>query len=308
MRKVMTFVAVALAAVLGAQAADIQQKSTLTLDGVRRVAAAAVAEAAREGGTGAIAIVDDGGQLVWFERLDGTFPAGSRIAIGKARTAALFRKPTRVFESIIKNGRTPMVALDDFTPLDGGVPLEIGGQVVGAIGVSGAASQQRDDEIAVAGAKAASALAGAAAAAAAGPAAGAASGPAGPSEPVSPAAMVTAIDDSRVRAAFSKGEPLLETGDYKIHASHRNAPGKAEIHTRDTDIIYVVSGTATLVTGGRVPDPAPIGPEELRGTAIEGGESRSLAPGDVVVVPSGVPHWFRAVPGRFDYFVVKVRS
>ena len=85
---------------------------------------------------------------------DGTFAAGARISIGKARTAALFKKPTSVFEDIIKNGRTAMVALEDFTPLQGGVPIEVDGKVVGAIGVSGAASQQRDEEVAKAGAAA----------------------------------------------------------------------------------------------------------------------------------------------------------
>ncbi len=76
------------------------------------------------------------------------------ISIGKARTAALFKKPTAAFEDIINNGRTAMVALHDFTPLQGGIPIEVDGQVVGAIGVSGAANQQRDEEVAKAGAAA----------------------------------------------------------------------------------------------------------------------------------------------------------
>jgi len=91
---------------------------------------------------------------MYLERLDGTFAAGARISIGKARTAALFKKPTAAFEDIIKNGRTAMVALEDFTPLQGGVPIELDGKVVGAIGVSGAANQQRDEAVAKAGAAA----------------------------------------------------------------------------------------------------------------------------------------------------------
>src|SRR5207253_449594 len=67
----------------------------------------------------AIAVVDDGGNLMYLERLDNTFAAGARISIGKARTAALFKKPTAAFEEIIRNGRTPMIALEDFTPLQG---------------------------------------------------------------------------------------------------------------------------------------------------------------------------------------------
>ncbi|TMA88611.1 MAG: heme-binding protein [Deltaproteobacteria bacterium] len=97
---------------------------------------------------------DDGGNLMYLERLDNTFAAGARISIGKARTAALFKKPTAAFEEIIRNGRTPMIALEDFTPLQGGVPLELDGKVIGAIGVSGAANQQRDEEVAKAGAAA----------------------------------------------------------------------------------------------------------------------------------------------------------
>ena len=101
-----------------------------------------------------IAVVDDGGNLMALERLDGTFAAGANISIGKARTAALFKKPTAFFEDIIRKGRTPMVALNDFTPLQGGVPIVVGDQVVGAVGVSGAASAQQDEEMAMAGAAA----------------------------------------------------------------------------------------------------------------------------------------------------------
>ncbi len=84
-----------------------------------------------------------------LERVDGTLAAGANISIGKARTAALFQKPTRVFEGIIGKGRTAMVALNDFTPLQGGVPIVIDGQIVGAVGVSGAASAQQDEELAL---------------------------------------------------------------------------------------------------------------------------------------------------------------
>ena len=91
-----------------------------------------------------------------------------------------------------------------------------------------------------------------------------------------------------VKAAFAKGSPLIEVGDYKIHASRRESmPGLAEIHTRDTDIIYVLQGSATLVTGGSAIDAKSTGPEELRGTAIDGGETREIGVGDVVVIPNG---------------------
>lgn len=126
----------------------------LTLDGAKLVAGAAATEARRNHEGSTIAIVDDGGNLLYVERLDGTFRASGPIAIGKARTAALFEKPTTAFEEVIKNGRTAMVALPDFTPLQGGVPIVSGGQLVGAIGVSGASNQQRDEAVARAGAAA----------------------------------------------------------------------------------------------------------------------------------------------------------
>lgn len=131
---------------------QVAEKKVLTLEGAKKVAAAAAADARAHSEGAAIAIVDDGGNLLYLERLDGTFAAGSRISMGKARTAALFKKPTAAFEEIIRGGRTPMVALEDFTPLQGGVPIVVGGVVVGAIGVSGAASAQRDEEVAKAGA------------------------------------------------------------------------------------------------------------------------------------------------------------
>lgn len=137
-----------------ASAAPVADKKSLTLEGAKQVAAAAATEAKRNSEGGVIAIVDDGGNLLYLERLDGTFAAGATIAIGKARTAALFKKSTSAFEDIIKKGRTAMVTLNDFTPLQGGVPLEVGGAVVGAIGVSGAANQQQDEAVANAGAAA----------------------------------------------------------------------------------------------------------------------------------------------------------
>lgn len=138
----------------GVATAQTVDKRTLTIDGAKKAAAAAVAEAKKNNEGGVIAIVDDGGNLMYLERLEDTFPAGAKISIGKARTAALFKKPTAVFEEIIRNGRTPMVALEDFTPLQGGVPIEVGGAVVGAIGVSGAANQEQDEAVAKAGAAA----------------------------------------------------------------------------------------------------------------------------------------------------------
>ena len=131
---------------------QVMQKKTLNLEGARRVIAAAQAEAKKNNATGVVAVVDDGGNLIALERLDGTFAAGANISIGKARTAVLFKKPTKFFEDVIKNGRTAMVTVENFTPLQGGIPILVDGQVVGGVGVSGAASAQQDEELAIAGA------------------------------------------------------------------------------------------------------------------------------------------------------------
>ncbi|HEX6436339.1 MAG TPA: heme-binding protein [Candidatus Binatia bacterium] len=136
-------------------AAQIIEKKGLTLDGAKKVIAAAVAEArSKNAPGGAIAVVDEGGNLVALERLDNTFAAGANISIGKARTAVLFKRPTKFFEDAINKGRTAMTTLNDFTPLQGGIPIIADGQVIGAIGVSGAASAQQDEELAITGANA----------------------------------------------------------------------------------------------------------------------------------------------------------
>ena len=116
---------------------------------------------------------------------------------------------------------------------------------------------------------------------------------------------VVFIAGDQTRAAFRTGQPLVETAHYKVHASRRDAPGMAEVHHADTDIIYVLEGTATLVTGGAVVEGTEVAPHEVRGRAINGGAAQPLAKGDIVIVPNGVPHWFREVHGPFTYYVVK---
>jgi glc operon protein GlcG len=267
----------------GSASAQVASRPGLTLDGARQAIAAGMAYARKNGAPGGvIAVVDEGGNLMAVERLDGTFAAGASISIGKARTAALFRKPTRFFEDVVNKGRTAMTALPDFTPLQGGVPILSGAAIVGAVGVSGAASAQQDEEIALA----------AAAAVAAG------------------APAVSYYDRATVDAAFAKGAVLFDgAGDrnYMVHASRRDKAGMAEVHSADTDVIYVLDGSATFVTGGSVEGGHEVEPGELRGTAIAGGDTRQIAKGDVLIVPAGVPHWFRQVPGVLTYYVVKVR-
>lgn len=146
--------ALACAAGLPGEPRDAAAPVEMNLTTAKQIAAAAAAEAAKRQAGGAIAVVDAGGQLVYFERLDGTFPAGPMVSYGKARTAALFQKPTRIFEEAVKGGRVGFLAAPDMTPLQGGVPVMSGGRVIGAVGVSGAHSAQEDEELAIAGAAA----------------------------------------------------------------------------------------------------------------------------------------------------------
>jgi len=274
--------------------AQIIEKKSLNLDGAKKAIAAAVDYTKKNNAPGGvIAVVDEGGNLMALERLDGTFAMGATISIGKARTAVLFKKPTRFFEELINKGRTAMTAVDGFTPLIGGIPIVIDGQVVGGIGVSGAASANQDEELALAGAAVV---------------AGRAEAGAGQSNQPGATPLATTatfIDAKSVAAAFAKGMPLLETAGYKVHASRRVEPGQAEIHTLDTDVIYVVEGSATLVTGGKAIDAREIAPNEIRGSKIEGGEEHQISKGQVIVIPNGIPHQFTTVTGELHYFVCK---
>lgn len=137
----------------GAQA-QLLQKRTLSLEAAKRLAGAAAEHARASKATVVIAVVDDGGHLIYLERLDDTVAVSAAIAPGKARTAAIFRRPTSELETTINSGRTALSAIHDYTPLQGGVPVVVGGEVVGAVGVSGA-NPKLDEEIAMAGAKSA---------------------------------------------------------------------------------------------------------------------------------------------------------
>src|SRR5262249_49210894 len=248
-----------LAATAAAQTAD---KKTLTLKGAEAVIAAAKAEAQKLNAPGGvIAVVDDGGNLMALERLDGTFSAGANISIGKARTAVMFKKPTRFFEELINSngkGRTVMTALENFTPLIGGIPIIVDNQIVGGVGVSGAASADQDEQLAIAGSKAFDSTKNAG---------------------NDPAPPVSYWAKRKVDEAFSKGAVLSDGSDgrnYMVHASRREKPGQAEIHTKDADVIYVLQGSATLVTGGEAIDAKTTGPDELRGSSIRNGETREI--------------------------------
>ena len=155
----------------------------------------------------------------------------------------MFAKPTRALEDAVNKGRFTMVTLPEvtsFTPLKGGVPIVVGGHIIGAIGVSGAASADQDDEIAQAAVDAFT-------------------------RTLAVADSVTHLDHAAVSAAFKSGAHLVRGPGYKVDASRRDASGEAEIHTQDTDVFYVVSGRATFVTGGEMVDPHTTAPNEIRG-------------------------------------------
>src|SRR5258706_390411 len=181
----------------GATSMHVAEKKTLTLEGARRVIAAAESEAKRLNAPGGVvAVVDNGGNLMALERLDGTFAAGANISIGKARTAVLFQKPTKFFEDVIGKGRTSMVTVSEvtpFTPLQGGIPVMVDGEIVGGVGVSGAASAPQDEQLAIAGSKA--------------------------FEGMMANAAVTYFESDKVSQAFAKGAVLVNNSpNYMSHA------------------------------------------------------------------------------------------
>jgi len=138
----------------GAQLAD---KKALTLEAAKKIALAAEAEAKKNNWNVAIAIVDEGGHLIYLQRIDGTQTGSIDVAIKKAQTAMAFKRPTKVFEDAVAGGRQVILALPGALPIEGGIPITIGGQIIGAIGVSGVKSTE-DGQIAKAGADAAAAL------------------------------------------------------------------------------------------------------------------------------------------------------
>ena len=153
MKKHLAFVAVALGILAGPVLAYAQliEKIALTLDGAKKIAAVAEAKAKVEGARVVIAVVDEGGSLLLLERLDDTQVASVNVGIDKARTAAIYRRPSKVFEDQVKNGRVSALALHGAVALQGGVPIIVDGKVIGAIGVSGETPSQ-DEDIAIAGA------------------------------------------------------------------------------------------------------------------------------------------------------------
>lgn len=263
-------------------AADIATVSmpALTAAGARVVAESAGAAAAARGAAPVIAVVDPGGELMFVWRPDRAQVASVQVATDKARTAAIYRRPSRDFEEQAAGGRASALHLARAVPLQGGVPIVVEGQVVGAIGVSGASSADEDHELATIGSAAL------------------------PADAERPTPAFFSHDD--VAAKFAEGGLLLDSGRFKLDAGRRVVPGEAEYHEHVVDVMHVVEGRATVVTGGELVEPRPTASGELRAPRIAGGHAQTLEPGDVFAIPNGVPHQFVDVSDPFLYFVVKV--
>ncbi|HEX5614830.1 MAG TPA: heme-binding protein [Acidimicrobiia bacterium] len=238
----------------------------LTFASARLAAEAAGAEAARRAVAPVVAIVDAGGVLVYLHRPDAAQVASVGVATDKARTAAIYRRPSKDFEEQASNGRPSALHLAGSVPLQGGLPLEIDGVVVGAIGVSGASSADEDQELSRLGQSAFVAA-------------------------VTSTPRATRIGADEMTDAFAVGRLVVATAEYQVDAGRRTGPGAPELHDAITDVMYVVEGNATVITG-----------------PVCTGQVHSLAPGDVLVIPAGVTHTFTEVTDPFRYLVVKVAS
>ena len=256
----------------------------LTYAGARRAAEAVNAVAAERGVEPVVAVADAGGDLLYLLRPDGAQVASANVSVDKARTAAIYRRPSKDFEDQASNGRPSALHLARAVPLQGGMPILQDGEVAGAIGVSGASSADEDQELAVIGAQALT------------------------NTPNGSANGAAYFGADAVEAKFDTGGLLLDAPTYKIDAGRREGPGEVECHEHVVDVMHVLEGAATVVTGGEMIGPREVAPGELRAGAVEGGTSHQLRVGDVLAIPNGVPHQFVEVSNPFLYFVVKVEA
>jgi mannose-6-phosphate isomerase-like protein (cupin superfamily) len=117
---------------------------------------------------------------------------------------------------------------------------------------------------------------------------------------------VTYVDHDKVATALAKGGALVTAPNLTVSGNHRAVPGQVEVHDKETDIFYVADGEATIVTGGTMVGGRQTAPGQSRGTDVQGGETRRLKKGDVMVIPAGIPHWFKEVSPTINYLTVKV--
>ncbi|MCU1337932.1 MAG: hypothetical protein JWO19_3513 [Bryobacterales bacterium] len=116
----------------------------------------------------------------------------------------------------------------------------------------------------------------------------------------------TFVGHDKVADALAKGGSLAATKEYTVSGAHRSGPGQVEVHDKETDILYVTDGEATFITGGTMVGGKSSKAGQWLGTDITGGQTHHLVKGDVVMIPAGMPHWFKEVPKSVSYFVVKV--
>jgi uncharacterized protein GlcG (DUF336 family) len=274
----------------GAAAAfSVGEVPALTYAGARLAAEEIGAEAARRGVAPVVSAVDAGGELMYLVRPDAAQVASVQVTTDKARTAAVYRRPSKDFEEQAASGRPSALHLARAVPLQGGMPIAVDGEVIGAVGVSGATSADEDQELATIGVHAIEAAI-----------AGAPDGASG-----NGAAF---FDRQTLLERFRTGGLLLDEGAYKLDAGRRVAPGEVEYHEHVVDVMHVVQGRATVVTGGAMVQPHEVGPGEVRAPAVEGGTPHELREGDVLAIPRGTPHQFTEVSDPFLYFVVKVEA
>jgi quercetin dioxygenase-like cupin family protein len=119
---------------------------------------------------------------------------------------------------------------------------------------------------------------------------------------------VSYVQHDKVATALAKGGPLVNAPDLNltVSGSHRDKAGQVEVHEKETDVIHVIDGEATFVTGGTMVGGKMTKPGQQLGSDIKGGQTHHLTKGDVVVVPAGTPHWFKEVPTSVSYYAVKV--
>jgi len=256
----------------------------LTYEGAARAAEAVNDVASERGVEPVVAVVDAGGDLIYLLRRDGAQVASTNVSVDKARTAAIYRRPSKDFEDQASNGRPSALHLARAVPLQGGMPIVHDGEVVGGIGVSGASSADEDQELAVIGSQALDQ---------------------GRNGSANGAAF---FPGDVVQAKFETGGLLLDTKGYKIDAGRREGPGEVEYHEHVVDVMHVLEGSAKVVTGGQMVEPRPVAPGEIRASGLDGGIAHDLAAGDVLAIENGVPHQFLEVSDPFLYFVVKVEA
>ena len=256
---------------------SVREVPALTYEGAKHVAEAVGRAAAERGVAPVVSAVDAGGALIYLHRPDDAQVASVEVTTDKARTAAIYRRESKDFEDQASNGRPSALHLARAVPLQGGVPIEHDGEVIGAVGVSGASSADEDRELALIGAASL--------------------------RPSSNGAVFFGSE-----AVQAGGGLLLDTNGYKLDAGRRDGPGEVEFHEGVVDVMHVVQGQATVVTGGEMVSPHEVAPGELRSDAVEGGTPHELSEGDVLAIPNGVPHQFTDVSDPFLYFVVKVEA